>query len=152
MCDELAASRSWSLHLLVEFYLKTTIPHYQVSQLKLVRDLLLNAHDAMPRSTPDKLRLHQQCDASSQHHGVSKTCDFTNAGNYVDGEIDLAARADFIEKVRQNLLPPNGEPTNRILLGQVLKSEPLVGEALLYKAPNSKSADLTGNPETSACT
>ena len=65
-------------------------------------------------------------------------------GNYVNGESDLSARADFIEKVRQSLLPPNGEPSNRILLGQVLKSSPLVGEALLYRAPNSKSADLTG--------
>ena len=74
------------------------------------------------------------------------------AGNFVNGEIDLAARADFIEKVRQSLLPPNGDTGNRILLGQVLKAAPLVGEALLYKAPNSKSADLTGTPGESACT
>ncbi len=73
------------------------------------------------------------------------------AGNFVNGESDLAAKADFIEKVRLSLQPANGEPKNRILLGQVLKSEPLVGEALLYRAPNSKSADLTGRQRKKSC-
>ena len=54
------------------------------------------------------------------------------------------SRDDLVAQLREALLPANGKPTHRVLLGQVLKSALLVGQPLVYKAPNSKSGDLTG--------
>lgn len=58
----------------------------------------------------------------------------------------------LVDKLREALLPVNGRATHRILLGQVLKSDLLVGQPVLYKAPNGKSSDLTGNGQEALAT
>lgn len=75
-----------------------------------------------------------------------------HAGNFVEGDdaaispfgTKLDSKAEFMQKLKETLQPGDGLPRDRVLLGQVLKSALLVGQPLIYRAPNNKSSDLTG--------
>ena len=80
------------------------------------------------------------------------------SGNYVEGSdagmpadnAELSSRDQWLKQLKGGLQPVNGSSSHRILLGQVLKSDLLVGQPILYKAPSKKSADLTGKDDSSS--